>query len=79
MYISWQTYEGFQITCKSIPGCASFLLSEVMEFILTERSCQDPLEEYFEDWSITDWSVKYIFDMWQTFFYQDVILKRISS
>ena len=25
----------------------SFLLSEGMEFTLTERFCQDPLEEYF--------------------------------
>ena len=29
------------------PECVSFLLSEGMEFILTERFCQDPLEEYF--------------------------------
>ena len=49
MFISWQIYEGFQITCKSISECVSFLLSERMEFILTERFCQDPLEEYFSN------------------------------
>ena len=43
MFISWQTYEGFQIRCKSIPECVSFLLSEGMEFILTESFCQDSL------------------------------------
>ena len=43
MFISWQTYEGFQIRCKSIPECVSFLLSEGMEFILTERFCQDTI------------------------------------
>ena len=40
MFISWQTYEGFQITCKSIPECVAFLLSEGMELILTERFCR---------------------------------------
>ena len=49
IFISWQTCEGFQIICKSIPECVSFLLSEGMEFILTERFCQDPLEEYFSN------------------------------
>ena len=47
MFFFWQTYEGFQITYKSIPECVSFLLSEGMEFTLTERFCQDTLEEYF--------------------------------
>ena len=47
MLIFWKTYEGCQITFKSIPECVCLLLTEGMEFILTESFCQDPLEEYF--------------------------------
>ena len=47
MFISWLACEGFQITFKSIPECVSLLLTDGMEFILTESFCQDPLEEYF--------------------------------
>ena len=42
-FISWQLYAGFQITCRAIPKCLSFLLSKGMEFILAEHLCQDPL------------------------------------
>ena len=47
MFISWQTFEGFQITTYSVTEAIKFLLSEGMEFVLTERFCQDPVEEYF--------------------------------
>ena len=47
MFISWQTFEGLQITTHSIIDATKFLLSEGMEFVLTERFCQDPVEEYF--------------------------------
>ena len=47
MFISWQTYEGFQISVFSVIEATKFLLQEGMEFVLTERFCQDPAEEYF--------------------------------
>ena len=47
MFISWQTFESFQIIVHSVIECVKFLLKEGMEYVLTERFCQDPLEEYF--------------------------------
>lgn len=47
MCISWQTYEGFQMTTFFAIEATKFLLEEGMEFVLTERFCQDPVEEYF--------------------------------
>lgn len=47
MFVSWHTYEGFQISVHSAIEAAKFLLQEGMEFVLTERFCQDPLAEYF--------------------------------
>ena len=47
MFLSQQTYEGLIISSKSLIECVQFLLKEGMEFVLTERFCQDPVEEYF--------------------------------
>jgi len=47
MFLSWQTYEGMQITTHSVIEATKFLLQEGMEYVLTERFCQDPIEEYF--------------------------------
>jgi hypothetical protein len=47
MFLSWQTYEGYKITVNSVIEATKFLLQEGMEFVLTERFCQDPVEEYF--------------------------------
>ena len=47
MFISRQTFEGFQITTYSLIKATKFLLTEGMEFVLLERFCQEPLEEYF--------------------------------
>ena len=47
MFISWQSFEGIFITCHSIVGVVQFLLNEGMEYVLTNRFCQDPVEEYF--------------------------------
>lgn len=47
MFISWQTYEGFKMTVYSVIEATKFLLGEGMEFVLTERFCQDTVEEYF--------------------------------
>lgn len=47
MFLSWQTYEGLQITTHSVVKATKFLLNEGVQYVLTERFCQDPLEEYF--------------------------------
>ena len=47
MFLSWQTYEGFNNTVHSAIECTKFLLQKGMEFVLTECFCQDPVEEYF--------------------------------
>lgn len=47
MFLPRQTYEGFKITVYSVNEATKFLLSEGMEYVLTERFCQDPVEEYF--------------------------------
>ena len=47
MFLSWQTYKGFQLTFQSTIESTKFLLQEGMEYLLTERFCQDPAEELF--------------------------------
>lgn len=47
MFLSWQTYKGFQLTFQSTIESTKFLLQEGMEYVLTERFCQDPAEELF--------------------------------
>ena len=47
MFISQQTYRGLKITVSSIVQVVQFLLSEGLEYVLSERFCQDLLEEYF--------------------------------
>ena len=42
MFLSWQTYEGLQISAYSVVEATKFLLNEGMEYVLTERFCQDP-------------------------------------
>ena len=47
MFISWQSYEGLQITINSVVECTKFLLNNGVRYVLTERFCQDTLEEFF--------------------------------
>ena len=47
MFLSWQTYEGIQITVHSSIELIKYLLSQGVPYVLTERFCQDPLENYF--------------------------------
>eukprot|EP00112_Aurelia_sp_Birch-Aquarium-sp1_P016687 Seg3808.2 transcript_id=Seg3808.2/GoldUCD/mRNA.D3Y31 product="DNA transposase THAP9" pseudo=true protein_id=Seg3808.2/GoldUCD/D3Y31 len=47
MFISWQTYEGLQLTTHSVIELTKYLLSHGVPYVLTERFCQDPLENYF--------------------------------
>ena len=47
MFISWQTHEGFQITVHSFKEVVKFLLEHRVSYVLSERFCQDDLENYF--------------------------------
>ena len=47
MSISWQTYEGLQITVHSFKEVCKYLLHNGVKFILSERFCQDDVENYF--------------------------------
>ena len=47
MFISWQTFEGIKITVHSAIDLIKFLLSNGVKYVLTERFCQDALENYF--------------------------------
>ena len=47
MFISWQSYEGLQITVNSFREVCKFLLQHGIPYILSERFCQDDLENYF--------------------------------
>ena len=48
MFISRQTYAGLKITTHSIVECTRYLLrNKVCSYVLTEKFCQDPLENYF--------------------------------
>ena len=47
MFISWQTYEGLQITVHSFKEVCKFLLQNGVKYVLSERFCQDDLENYF--------------------------------
>ena len=47
MFLSRQTYEGLVMTGRALIDSVKFLLNEGMEYVLTERFCQDPVEEYF--------------------------------
>ena len=47
MFISWQTYEGLQITVHAFKECCRYLLQNNVPYVLSERFCQDDIENYF--------------------------------
>ena len=47
MFISLQTYEGMEINVHSVIELVKFLIMHKVSYMLTERFCQDPLENYF--------------------------------
>jgi hypothetical protein len=47
MFISWQTYEGITISTLAVIEVVKYLLQQNFEYVLTERFCQDPVENYF--------------------------------
>ncbi len=47
MFISWHTYKVFQTTILSFKEVAKYLLNNGVSYVLSERFCQDDLENYF--------------------------------
>ena len=47
MFLSWQTYEGIQVTVNSFTEVCRYLLQNGVSYVLSERFCQDDLENYF--------------------------------
>ena len=47
MFISSQTYKGLKITVHSVIELVKFLITDKVLYLLTEKFCQDPLENYF--------------------------------
>ena len=47
MFITWQTHEGLKRSVHSMIEATKFLLHSHVRYVLTERFCQDPLENYF--------------------------------
>lgn len=47
MFISSQTYNGIKISVYSLVEVTQYLLNTGMDFVLSNKFCQDPLEEYF--------------------------------
>ena len=47
MFISWQTHGALIITTHSSIDQIKYLLNHQVKYVLTERFCQDPLENYF--------------------------------
>ena len=47
MFLSRQTYEGFQLTVQSAIESTKFVLGGGMDYVLTDRFCQDPVGEFF--------------------------------
>ena len=47
MFISEQTYEGIQMCIYALREVVTFLLNNGVSYVLTERFCQDALENYF--------------------------------
>ena len=47
MFISWQTHEALNVTTSSIIDIIKYLLNHNVQYVFTEKFCQDPLENYF--------------------------------
>ena len=47
MFVSWQTHEAVIIATHSSIDLIKYLLNHQVKYVLTERFCQDPLENNF--------------------------------
>ena len=45
MFISWQTYDGIQISAHSVIEATKYLVAQGIEFVLKERFNQNCVEE----------------------------------
>ena len=47
MFISLPTYNGLRMSTRSLKKVVSFLLNHGFDYVLSEKFCQDDLENYF--------------------------------
>lgn len=47
MFLSFPTYEGLRMTVHSLKEVVTFLLKNGFDYVLSEKFCQDDLENYF--------------------------------
>lgn len=47
MFLSHQTYKGLVMTVKAFVEATKYLLTHGVEFVLSNKFCQDPLEQHF--------------------------------
>ena len=47
MFLSWQTYEGIQISILSLKEVTPYLLRNDFSYVLSRKFCLDNLENYF--------------------------------
>uniref|UniRef100_A0A7M5VEW6 THAP-type domain-containing protein n=1 Tax=Clytia hemisphaerica TaxID=252671 RepID=A0A7M5VEW6_9CNID len=47
MFLSQPTYEGIQMSINSLKEIVPYVLGQGFEYVLTEKFCQDDLENYF--------------------------------
>ena len=47
MFLTHQTYKELVMTIKSFPEAARYLLDNGVKYVLSNKFCQDPLEEHF--------------------------------
>ena len=47
MFLPWQSYEGLRMTVLSLKAVVPYLLNNGMKYFLSEKFCQDDIENYF--------------------------------
>ena len=47
MFLPWQSYEGLRMSVLSLKAVVPYLLNNGMKYVLSEKFCQDDIENYF--------------------------------
>ena len=47
MFLTHQTYKGLVMTVKSVKEASAYLPDHGVKFVLSDKFCQDPLEQHF--------------------------------
>ena len=47
MFLPWQSYEGLQMSVLLLKAFVPYLLNNGMKYVLSEKFCQDDIENYF--------------------------------